>query len=344
MMKPAADSLLTTSGAVDPDRLRLRFCLRLFACLGAFACATLANAQPYPVRPVRIVVPFPPGGGTDTIARLLAQKLTESWGSPVIVENRPGAGGLIGFESVLKAPADGYTLGMGTISTLAVIPATQAKPRYDPLKDYAPVTLISTVPYVLVAHPSLPARNLGEFVKLARGKPGQISYGSAGHATGTHLSAEYLSSVTGIKLVHVPYKGDAPALIDLMAGQIHTGCFTMIIMGQHIRAGRIRGIVVMSAQRSAQIPDVPTAIESGYPGVTAESWQGFAVRAGTPPEIVRKLNADVVRILNHPDVRASIEAQGNSVTPGTPEAFERFIAAEIAKWKQVITGAGIRIE
>ena len=306
-------------------------------------CSTVGQAQ-YPLKPVRIIVPFAPGGGTDTIARVLAQKLTESWNQTVIVENRPGAGGLIGFESVLKAPADGYTLGMGTISTLAVIPATQAKPRYDPLKDYAAVTLISTVPYVMVAHPSLPARTLGEFVKFARSKPGQISYGSAGYATGTHLTAEYLSSVTGIKLVHVPYKGDAPALIDLMAGQISTGCFTMIIMGQHIRAGRIRGIVVLSAQRSPQLPDVPTAIESGYAGVTSESWQGISVRAGTPPDIVRKLNADIVRVLNSAEVRASIEAQGNNVAPGTPENFERFIAGEITKWKQVIATAGIRIE
>ncbi|HTE14145.1 MAG TPA: tripartite tricarboxylate transporter substrate binding protein [Burkholderiales bacterium] len=293
---------------------------------------------------MRLIVPFAPGGGTDTIARVLAQKLTESWGQNVIVENRPGAGGLIGFESVLKAPADGYTLGMGTISTLAVIPATQAKPRYDPLKDFAPVTLISTVPYVMVAHPSLPARTMAEFVKLARSKPGEISYGSAGYATGTHLTAEYLSSVTGIKLVHVPYKGDALALIDLMAGQISTGCFTTIIMGQQIRSGKLRGIVVMSPQRSRELPNVPTAIESGYAGFTSESWQGISVRAGTPLEIVRKLNTDIVRILSTPDVRAGIEAQGNNVSPGSPEDFERFIVKEIAKWKQVIASAGVRID
>jgi len=313
-----------------------------FLVLGAWSLC--ASAQPFPVKSVRIVVPFAPGGGTDTITRVLAQKLTESWSQTVIVENRPGAGGLIGFESVLKAPADGYTLGLGTISTLAIIPATQAKPRYDPLKDYMPVTLISTVPYVMVAHPSLPARTLAEFVKLARGKPGEISYGSAGYATGTHLTTEYLSSVTGIKLVHVPYKGDALALIDLMAGQISTGCFTTIIMGQHIRSGKLRGIAIMSPQRSRELPNVPTAIESGYAGFTSESWQGISVRAGTPPEIVRKLNTDIVRILSTPDVRAGIEAQGNTVSPGTPEEFERFIVKEIAKWKQVIAAAAIRIE
>jgi tripartite-type tricarboxylate transporter receptor subunit TctC len=327
-------------------KLAPRFCtLSVFICVHLWLMdLAVAHAQPYPAKPVRIIVPFPPGGGTDTIGRILGQKLTEAWGHTVIVENRPGAGGLIGFESVLKAPADGYTLGMGTISTLAVIPATQAKPRYDPLKDYAPVTLISTVPYILVAHPSLPARTLGEFVKLARGKPAQISYGSAGYATGTHPTAEYLSSVASIKLVHVPYKGDAPALVDVMAGQISTGCFTTIIMGQHIRSGRIRGIVVMSAKRVRDLPEVPTAIESGYAGFTSESWQGISVRAGTPPEIVRKLNTDLVRILNNAEVRSTIEAQGSNVAPGSPEDFQRFIEKEIAKWKRVIVSAGIRIE
>ena len=292
---------------------------------------------------MRLIVPFAPGGGTDTIARILAQKLTESWAQTVIVENRPGAGGLIGFESVLKAPADGYTLGLGTISTLAIIPLTQATPRYDPLRDYAAVTLISTVPYLLVAHPSLPARNLAEFVTLARGKPGQISYGTPGYATGIHLTAEYLSRVTGIKMIHVPYKGDAPALVDLFAGQISTAVMTTIVSSQHVRTGRIRGVAMLTAQRTKDLPNVPTAIEAGY-NIESQSWQGISVRAGTPPEIVRKLNADIVRILTNPEVRATIEAQGNTVIPGSPDAFARFISEEIAKWKQVISSAGIRIE
>lgn len=319
--------------------------LKVFlSALLAISALTAVHAQPYPAKPARIVVPFAPGGGTDTIARLLAQKLTEAWNQSVLVENRPGAGGLIGFESILKSPADGYTLGLGTISTLAIIPLTQAKPRYDPLKDYAAVTLISTVPYVMVAHPSLPARNLTEFVKFARARRGQLSYGSAGYATGTHLTAEYFSSVAGIKMVHVPYKGDAPALIDLLAGQITTGCFTMILMSQHIRAGRLRGLAVMSPKRSKELPAVPTAIESGFPGFESQSWQGISVRAGTPAEIVRKLNTDIVRILNLPEVRASIESSGNTVSPGTPDEFERFIVSESAKWRKVIAAAGIRID
>ena len=305
--------------------------------------AGAAHAQPYPAKPVRIIVPFAPGGGTDTIARTLAQKLTEAWGTTVIVENRPGAGGLIGFQSVLSAPADGYTLGLGTISTLAIIPLTQAKPRYDPLKDYSAVTLISTVPYLLAAHPSLPTRNLAEFVKFARGKPGQISYGTPGYATGIHLTAEYLSSVTGIKMIHVPYKGDAPVLVDLFAGQISTAVFTTIVTGQHVRSGRIRGIAMLTAKRTRDLPDVPTAREAGY-AIESQSWQGISMRASTPPDIVRKLNTDIVRVLNNPDVRNGIEAQGNTVLPGTPEEFERFIAAEIAKWRGVIASAGIKID
>jgi len=305
---------------------------------------SVAAQDPYPAKPLRVIVPFPSGGGIDTIARVLGQKLSEAMGQPVLVDNRPGAGGLIGFESTLRAPADGYTLAVGTISTLAVIPVTQAKPSYDPLKDFMPVTMISTVPYVLVAHPSVPVRTLGELVRLAKARPGSIAYGSTGYATGTHLTAEYFSNVAGIKLVHIPYKGDGAAVVDLMSGQVSTGFFTTIIMGQHIRTGRLRGIAVTSATRSRELPDVPTFAESGYPGFRSESWQGIVVRAGTPPVIVRRLNTELVRILGLPDVRGSIEAQGNTISAGTPEDFERFIVAEIVKWRQVINTAQIRID
>jgi tripartite-type tricarboxylate transporter receptor subunit TctC len=200
------------------------------------------------------------------------------------------------------------------------------------------------VPYLIVAHPSLPARTLTEFVKLARSKPLLLNYGSAGYATGTHLTAEYFSNVTGVKMVHVPYKGDAPALIDLMSGQITSGFFTMIIMTQHVRSGKLRGLAVMSPQRSRELPNVPTVAESGYPGFASQSWQGVSLRAGVPAEIVRKLNTDLVRILNLPEVRTTIEAGGNTVAPGSPQDYERFITSEIAKWKQVIVSAGIRME
>lgn len=291
----------------------------------AAACA--AGAQTYPSKPLRLIVPFAPGGGTDTISRVVAQKLTEQLGQLVIVENRPDAGGLIGTESAFKLPADGYTLVTGTISALAIIPITQSKPSYDPQKDFTPVSMTATGPYVLVAHPSLPARTVGELVKLARGNPSGIIYGSTGFATGTHLTAEYFSSVTGVKMSHVPYKGDALAVIDLISGQISLGFFTPIVMSQHIRAGRLRAIAVTALARTRGLPQVPTVAESGYPGFEAGSWMGVIVRAVTDPE-----------------VSATIEVQGNTPAAGPPEVYERYIAAEIVKWRRVIAEAAIKID
>lgn len=314
----------------------------LGACLAIFAGA--ACAQAYPSKPVRLVVPFAPGGGIDTIARIIGQRLGDALGQSIVVENRPGAGGLIGFESILKAPADGHTLAMGTISTLAVIPATQAKPSYDPLRDYAAVTQIALVPYVIASHPSLPVRSLAEMVALAKARPGQISYGSTGYATGTHLTAEYFSRLAAIRLTHVPYKGDGPGLTDLMGGQIQLGFFTTIITPQHVRSGRLRALAVTSAARARELPAVPTVAESGFPGFQSSSWQGIAVRAGTPAGIVRRLNEEIVRILTQPEVRAALENQGNTVVASTPEQFEKFIATEIAKWKRVIEEAKIRVD
>ncbi len=312
------------------------------------ACLVLSSgsalAQTYPSKPVRLVVPFAPGGGIDTIARIIGQRLGEALGQSIVIENRPGAGGLIGFESILKAPADGHTLVMGTISTLAVIPATQSKPSYDPLRDYAAVTQIASVPYVIASHPSLPVRTLGEMVALAKARPGQISYGSTGYATGTHLTAEYFSRLASVQLTHVPYKGDGPGLTDLMGGQIQLGFFTTIITPQHVRSGRLRALAVTSATRARELPAVPTVAESGYPGFQSSSWQGIAVRAGTPAPIVRRLNEEIVRILNQPEVRTSLENQGNTVVASTPEQFEKFIGTEIAKWKRVIEDAKIRID
>ncbi len=314
----------------------------LVACL-VFSSGS-ALAQTYPSKPVRLVVPFAPGGGIDTIARIIGQRLGDALGQPIVIENRPGAGGLIGFESILKAPADGHTLVMGTISTLAVIPATQSKPSYDPLRDYAAVTHIASVPYLIASHPSLPVRTLGEMVALAKARPGQISYGSTGYATGTHLTAEYFSRLASVQLTHVPYKGDGPGLTDLMGGQIQLGFFTTIVAPQHVRSGRLRALAVTSETRARELPGVPTVAESGYPGFQSSSWQGIAVRAGTPASIVRRLNEEIVRILNQPEVRTSLEKQGNTVVASTPEQFEKFIATELAKWKRVIEDAKIRID
>jgi tripartite-type tricarboxylate transporter receptor subunit TctC len=314
----------------------------------AAACVLPARAQTdasYPSRPLRLIVPFAPGGTTDTIARLVARELTKSLGQSVVVENRPGAGGLIGAEAVLKLPADGYTLAFGTISTLAVQPVVQAKPAYDPLKDFVPVTQIAALPYVLAAHPSLPVQSLPQLVKLARSKPQSISYASPGYGTGAHLTAEYLSSTTGMKLVHVPYKGDAPGTIDLVAGQVAIALFPPLSLVPHVKAGRLRALAVTSRERLSALPDTRTVAESGYPGFESGSWNGIAVRAGTPDAMVRRLHREITAVLTESrQVRASVEAGGARVVASTPEQFGDYVRGEIAKWRRVVATAGIRIE
>lgn len=310
-------------------------------------CIEPVHAQPasaYPARAVRLVVPIAPGGGMDTTARVFANKLNEVLGQPVIVDNRPGAGGLIGMEAVLKAPADGYTLVVATISTLVMIPATQGKAAYDPIRDFAPITLMSTVPYALVSHPSLPARTVAQLVALARKQPGHLSYGSAGYATGTHLAAEYFASVAGMQWTHVPYKGAGPAMVDMLAGQVPLTFVTASSAQPYVAAGRARGLGVASAQRLAALPEVPTISESGYAGFQAESWLGIAARSGTVPAIVARLHGDMVRVLANAEVRNSIESQGNVVATSTPEAFRKFVESETVKWKKVIAQARIRID
>ena len=313
----------------------------------AAACTLPAHAQTdaYPSRALRLIVPFAAGGTTDTVARLVARELTKPLGQSIVVENRPGAGGLIGAEAVLKLPADGYTLAFATISTLAVLPIVQAKPSYDPLKDFAVVTQIATLPYVVAAHPSLPARSVPDLVKLARAKPASISYGSPGYGTGAHLTAEYLNSVTGMKLVHVPYKGDAPGTIDLIAGQIALAVFPPIALVPHIKSGRLRALAVTSIERSTALPDTRTVAESGYPGFESGSWNGIAVRTGTPETIVRRLHKEIATMLTeNQQVRANIESSGNKVVANTPEQFADYVRGEIVKWRRVVETAAIKID
>lgn len=322
----------------------LRTAIWVLAAVSALPAHAQTDAS-YPSRALRLIVPFAPGGTTDTIARLVGRELTKSLGQSVVVENRPGAGGLIGAEAALKLPADGYTLAFGTISTLAVQPVVQAKPAYDPLKDFVPVTQIAALPYVLAAHPSLPVQSLPQLVKLARAKPQSISYASPGYGTGAHLTSEYLSSTTGMKLVHVPYKGDAPGTIDLVAGQVAIALFPPISLVPHVKAGRLRALAVTSRERLSTLPETRTVAESGYPGFESGSWNGIAVRAGTPDTIVRRLHKEIVAVLKESQqVRASIEAGGARVVASTPEQFRDYVRGEIAKWRRVVATAGIRIE
>ena len=301
-------------------------------------------AQTYPAKPIRFIIAQAPGGQNDVQARIIGQKLSEALGQPIIYDNRPGAGGQIGFELLAQTPADGYTIASGSISTLAVIPMMPRKPRYDPLRDFAPVTLVSTSPYVVTVHPSLPARSIKDLVALARTGPDAVVYGSAGIATGMHLTTELFMMTAGISMVHVPYKGGAPATIDLLAGQLAVMFNNVITAVPHLKSGRLRALAVTTLRRSSVLPEVPTVEEGGYPGFESNSWQGIVTRSGTPQAIIEWLNREAVKVLALPEVRHPIESQGNEIAAGSPDDFLAYIRSEMEKWGQVIKAAGVRGE
>lgn len=314
-------------------------------CLGAAAHST-ATAQPatYPTKPIRLVVPFTPGGSTDILARAIGQELTKAWGHSVIVDNVPGAGGAIGADKVAKAPGDGYTLLMGHIGTLAVNPSLYPKLPYNPVKDFAPVAGVARVPNVLVVHPAVPAKDVRELVALAKAKPGQLNYGSGGNGSAANLATEYFKLQTGVAIVHIPYKGTAPAVTDLIGGQIQvlfTGAPAVI---GHIKSGQLRALAVSSPKRLDALPDLPTVAESGYKDFEADQWYGVVAPAGTPREVISKLNAQINAALNTPELKARLAAEGAVAMPGTPEAFGALIVREIARWKPVITSGRVKAD
>lgn len=306
----------------------------------------LAQAQlaAYPSKPIRLVVPFTPGGSTDILARAIGQELTRAWGQSVIIDNVPGAGGAIGADKVAKSPADGYTLLMGHIGTLAVNPSLYPKLPYNPVKDFAPVAWVARVPNVLVVNPAVPAKTLKELVALAKARPGQLNYGSGGNGSAANLATEYFKLQTGTSLLHIPYRGTAPAVTDLMGGQIQllfTGAPAVI--GQ-LKNGQLRALAVSSPQRLDALPDVPTVAESGYPGFEADQWYGVVAPAGTPDAIIRRLNAQINLALKSDELRNRLTAEGAVATPGTPEAFGQLILAEIARWKPVISSGRVKAD
>ncbi|HWI35767.1 MAG TPA: tripartite tricarboxylate transporter substrate binding protein [Burkholderiales bacterium] len=307
-------------------------------------CVTLpAFAQAYPSKPLRLIVPFPPGGPTDITGRTIGEKLQQRLGEPVVVENRPGAGSIIGTDVVAKSPADGYTLLLGS-NSIALQPLLQAKLSYDPQKDLTPVILAVRIPNVLVVNPSVPARTTAEFIALAKAKPGTLNYASVGNATGPHLFAELFRSLTGVNIVHVPYKGTAPAVNDLLGGQVQALFDSLATALPNIRAGKLRALGVTSLQRSKSAPDIPTLDESGAPGYEATGWFGVLVPAGTPPEIVTRLNGEIGGILKMPDVEERFLKFGAESGGGSPADFARFIRAEQEKWGRTIRDAGIKAE
>jgi tripartite-type tricarboxylate transporter receptor subunit TctC len=305
------------------------------------ACGA-AVAQTYPSKPIRIIVPFTPGGSTDIFARSLGQKLSQAWGQPVIVENRPGAGGSIGAELVAKAPPDGYTLLMGHIGTLAVNPTFYPKLPYAAVKSFAPVALIASVPNVLVVHPSLPANNVTELIALAKTKPGQLNYSSGGNGSAAHLAMEYFKLQTGTDIVHVPYKGTAPAVTDVIACQVSMTMTGAPAVMPHVQSGKLRALGVSSPQRLAAFPQLPPIAEVGVKGFDATQWYGVVAPAKTPADIVKKLNGEIRTIMQSPEMEERLRSEGAIATVSTPEEFGKMIASEIERWGKVIKSAGMK--
>jgi tripartite-type tricarboxylate transporter receptor subunit TctC len=306
--------------------------------------AVSVHAQAFPSRPVRFVVHFPPGGPTDFVGRALGQRLSETWKQPVVIENRPGAGGVIGVEMVLRSPPDGHTLLFGTSGSLALAPALSKLP-YDVFTDLAPVTLVVINPQILVVHPSLPVRTVSELVKLARSKPGQINYASVGPGSPNHMGMELLKSMSGIDMVHIPYKGTTPAMTDVISGQVSLLFNSMPSVLPHVRSGRLRALAVGSAKRSPAAPDVPTVAETpGLQGFQYTTWYALLAPAATPKEVVNQINAESVRALSQPDMFELLASQGAEPAPSTPEGLAKFMRAEYEAWRRVIKVAKITLQ
>ena len=315
------------------------------ALLAAAAPLPQASAQDaYPSRPIRIIVPTAPGGPSDITARIVAQELIKRWGRPVVVETRPGAGTIIGSEIVAKSPADGYTL-LVTPSTLAINPATYRKMPYDGIRDFAPITQLYFVPNLIVVHPSLPAKTVKETIALAKSRPGEIAYGSSGHGTNPHLAIELFASMAQIRLLHVPYKGTAPGLTDLLAGRVAlVATSSMSLLVPHVRGGRLRALGITSAARSKALPDIPTIAEAGLPGYEAVQWSVMAAPAGTSRDIIVRLHKETVGILGMPETRERLAGDSAEIVGSSPEAAAAFIKSETAKWAKVVKAAGIEPE
>lgn len=307
------------------------------------ASASWAGAQSFPTKSLRMVIHFPPGGPTDFVGRALAQKLTEAWKQQIVVENRPGASGIIGIETVLRAPADGYTLLFGTGGSLALAPALNPKLPYNVFTDLAPITLVVINPQILVVHPSLPVHSVNDLIKLAKAKPGEINYGSVGPGSPQHMGMELLKSMAGVNLVHIPYKGTAPAMTELMAGQISAMFNSMPSVLPHIASGRLRGIAVGSAKRSPAAPDIPTVAEAGLKGFQYVTWYALLAPAAVPKDIITKINAESVKALSEPEMSKRLSSQGAEPAPGSPEDLAKFMRNEFEDWKKVIKAANIKI-
>lgn len=325
----------------------LRGLLALGLCvlaLGATLAPSGAGAQDaWPSKPVRLILPFPPGGGTDILGRLIAAQLSSSLGQPVVAENRGGAGGNVGAEAAAKSAPDGYTVVL-VAPSLAISPSLYSKLNYDPVKDFAPISLVATVPNVMITHPSVPAATLAEFIALAKTKPGGMNFGSGGSGTSNHLAGELFNIVAGVKLVHVPYKGVNLAMNDVLSGQIQFVVIGVPAAAPHIKAGRLRALALVAPRRAPALPDVPTVAEAGLPKFEVTTWYGILAPAGTPRPIITRLNAEIVRIMHAPEMTQRLAGMATDPVTSTPEEFAAYIKSEIAKWAEVIRQAGLKAD
>ena len=310
----------------------------------AMALTPALAAEPFPAKPAHLVVPFPPGGPLDAIGRAIAQKLTEAWGQGVVVENKPGAGGNIGADYVAKSAPDGYTVVMGALSTHAVNPSLYAKMPYDAQKDFAPITLVAVTPNVLVVNPSLPVHSVKELIEYAKANPGKLSFGSGSNGSAGHLAGELFKVDTGTDMVHVPYKGAAPAMQALLAGDTQLMFDNLASAMAQVKAGKLRALAVTTAQRSKLAPDLPTMAEAGVPGFDISTWFGLLAPAGTPPAVIEKWNVDVTKILSAPEMRERLAAQGAEAAPDSPAEFAQFIARELAKYAPIVKASGAKVD
>lgn len=316
----------------------------LFLCAGFASAAGAQTAQTYPTKSIRYIVPFGPGGTTDLLGRLVSEKLREAWGQPVLVDNRPGAGGAVGAEITAKSPPDGYTIMGGTISTHAINASVYSKLGYDPIKDFEPVTLLATQPNMLVVNPAIPANNVKELIALLKANPGKYTYATSGNGTSTHLAGELFQSMTGTKMQHVPYKSTPQALADTIGGQVSMCLDNISTAYVQAKAGKLRALAVTTLKRSSIAPEIPTMAEAGLPGYELGSWHGVFAPAGTPKDIIAKLNTEIVKALKTPELRDKLQALGVEPAGTSSESFSAFVRAEVPKWAKVVKESGAKAD
>ena len=325
--------------------LKRRFVARIMAGIGLLLCVTTAWSQsvPYPNRPIRLIVPYPPGGAVDPIARTIIQKLDEAWGQPVVVDNRPGAGTIIGTEIVAKAAPDGYTVIL-VATSFTVNPAMYSKLPFDPVNDFTPISLVANFPMMLVVNPQVPVNSVKELIDFLKAKPGQINFSSIGNGTTQHLAGELFKSMAGVDMVHVPYKGSGPSMMSVVGGETSVTIESVFLLSPQVKAGRLRALAGTAMKRASMAPDLPTISESGIPGYDVSTWVGLLAPAGTPQEVVQKWQQQIARVLQIPEVRERQISQGVDPVGSTPEHFAEFIKTEIAKWGKVVKQAGIKLD